>query len=108
MIQDFNVLYAVKSFVEIVQYLFTVPGVKCFFEWVAVTRLPREVLWMSTSAGKSSENPNEYKNSQVLCVINSDYGHVPRGNCRGCKNFIDWEAESNLRQNIKRKSPTFT
>ena len=30
-IQNFIVIfYVVKSFVEIVQYLFTVPGVKCF------------------------------------------------------------------------------
>ena len=47
--------------------------------------------------GKSSENPNVYefcKNTQALRVINSVCGNVPRGNCRGSKHAIDWEAEN--------------
>ena len=27
----------VKSFIEIVKYLFIIPSVKCFFEWMAIS-----------------------------------------------------------------------
>ena len=48
---------------------------------------------------KSGDNPNGYefcKNTQALWAINTVCGNVPRGNCRGNKSDIDWEAESKL------------
>lgn len=91
------ILYAFKSFVEITQYLFTVSGVKSFLSgWLSQDCLEK-FFGCQCQWGKSSENPNEYefrKNSQALRVIISVCGHVPRGNCRGSKNSIDWEAES--------------
>ena len=92
-----NDFYIVNSFVKIVQYLLTVPGVKCFLS----SRLSQDPLekffGCQRQRGKSSENPNVYefcKNTQALRVINSVCGNVPRGNCRGSKHSIDWQAES--------------
>lgn len=86
-----------KSFVKIVQYLFTVPGVKSFLS-SRLSQDPSEKFFgCQHQRGKSSENPNVYefcKNTQALRVINSVCGNVPRGNCRGSKHAIDWEAEN--------------
>ena len=86
-----------KSFVEIVQYLFGVPGVTKFSSgWLSQDSLEK-FFGCQQQQGKSSENPNCYefcKNTQALGVINSACGNVPRGNCRGSKYTIDWEAES--------------
>ena len=57
----------------------------------------RNFLVANASGGKAVKilmNINFVKNSQALRVINSVYGHVPKGNCRGWKDSTDWEAES--------------
>lgn len=86
-----------KAFIELVQYLFTIPGVKCFLSgWLSQDTVEK-FFGCQRQRGKSGDNPNEYefcKNTQALRVINSVCGNVPRGNCRGNKSRIDWEAES--------------
>ena len=95
----FNVseLLVVKAFVELVQYLFTIPGVKCFLSgWLSQDTLEK-FFGNQRQCGKRGDNPNQYefcKNTQALRVINSVCGNVPRGNCRGNKTNIDWEAEN--------------
>ena len=91
------VTHIVKSFVKIVEYLFSVPGVKSFMS-SQLSQDPLEKFFgCQRHWGKSSENPNVYefyKNTQALRVINSVCGNVPRGNCRGSNHTIDWQAES--------------
>lgn len=80
----------ITFFVETVQYLFTVP-----VSWVGFYR--RAVLRSFLAVNTNGENPNSHEfcnNIQALRVINSVYGHALRGNCRGSKSSIDWEAES--------------
>ena len=64
----------VKSFVEIVQILFGIPGVNKFFSgWLSQDSLEK-FFGCQRQRGKSSENPNSHdfcKNTQALRVINS-------------------------------------
>jgi len=87
----------VKSFVEIVEYLFSVSGVTIFLSgWLSQDSLEK-LFGCQRHWGKSNENPNVHdfgKNTQVLRVINTVCKKCHRGNCRGSKHSIDWEAES--------------
>ena len=82
-----------KSFVEIVEYLL----VTIFLSgWLSQDSLEK-FFGCQRQRGKSNENPNAHdfcKNTQALRVINTVCKDVPRGNCRGSKHSIDWEAES--------------
>ena len=75
-----------KSFVELVRYLFTVPGVQCFLS----QRLSQDPLERFFGAqrqrGCVNDNPNvaEFaKNTQTIRVVNLCCQGVKRGNCRG-------------------------
>ena len=76
----------VKSFVELVRYLFTVPGVKAFLSR-RVSQDPLEQLFgCQRQQGGVHDNPSAaefLKNSQVLRVVNSFCKKVGKGNCRG-------------------------
>ena len=86
-----------KSFVEIVQYLFSIPGVKEFLSgWLSQDSLEK-FFGCQCQRGSSNENPNAHEfcdNTQAFRVINTVCKDIPRGNCRGSKNSIDWEDES--------------
>ena len=89
-------LHLVKSFVEIVWYLFTIPDVKCFLSGWLSQDSSENFFGCLCQRRKSSENLNSHefcKNTQALRVINSVCGNIPRGNYRRSKNSIDWEAE---------------
>lgn len=70
---------------ELVQYIFTIPGVKYFLS-ERLTQDPLENFFgCQRQRGGTNENPNvnEFcKNTQALRVINS-LGRIPKGNCRG-------------------------
>ena len=78
--------YAVKAFVELVKYLFTIPGVKVFLS-EKVSQDPIEKFFgCQRQRGRVNENPNAQeflKNTQALRVINGMCPSVTRGNCRG-------------------------
>ena len=76
---------AVLSFVELVKYLFTVPGVSVFLS-NRICQDPLEKFFgQQRQRGRASENPSvtEFlKNTQALRVVDGVCGNV-RGNCRG-------------------------
>lgn len=82
---------------DLVRYLFTIPGVTSFLS-EKLSQDPLEKFFgCQRQRGGTSENPNVQqfcKNSQALRVVNSVCGHVPRGNCRGHKESINWEQEN--------------
>lgn len=93
---------------ELVEYLFTIPGVKVFLS----RRLSQDPLekyfgCVRQSSG-SHENPNaaEYaKITQTLRVANSVCAsvHIKRGNCRGLKRSAS--KDFNLAEEIKENIP---
>ena len=91
-------LSTVKSFLELVKYIFTIPGVK-FFSNEKISPDPLEnFLGCQRQRGGVSENPyvqDFCKNTQALRVINSVCGSVPRGNCRGSKQLVDRQSDYN-------------
>ena len=92
-----HLLVTVKSFVELTEYVFKIPGVK-FFLSERISQDPLENFFgCQRQRGRTGENPNVdqfCKNTQALRVINSVCAHVPRGNCRGRRNVIDIKKES--------------
>ena len=90
-------VFLVRSFVEIVQYIFTIPEVKCFLS-ERISQDPVEKFFgCQRQRGGTSDNPTvkEFcKNTQALRVINSVCGDIPHGNCRGNKHAIDAEEEN--------------
>ena len=87
---DYNLLFCspVKSFVELVRYLFNKSSANCFLS-EHLSQDPLENFFgCQRQRGKTNENPNfkEFcKNTQALQVINSACGTVPGGNCCGSK-----------------------
>lgn len=71
---------------ELVEYLFTIAGVKVFLsEKVSQDPIEKFFGWQR-QRGRVNENPNvqEFlKNTQALHVINGMSPTVTRGNCRG-------------------------
>ena len=90
-------MFAVNSFVELVEYIFKIPGVNVFLS-ERLSQDPLEKFFgCIRQRGKSHENPNMQqfcKGSQALRIINGTCGSVSRGNCRGNKTSIDWEQEN--------------
>ena len=82
--------HAVKSFVGMVKYLFTLKGVK-FFLIEKTSQDPLEKFFGNQrQRGGVNENPTvqEFcKNTKALRVINNICGDV-RGNCRGKKKRV--------------------
>ena len=81
-------LLVVKSFVELVRYIFKIPGVQSFLS-EKLTQDPLEKFFgMQRQRGSTNENPTVQEfctNTQALRVVNSVCGNVSRGNCRGSK-----------------------
>ena len=92
-----HLLITVKSFVELTEYIFKIPGVK-FFLSERLSQDPLENFFgCQRQRGRTGKNPNVdqfCKNTQALRVINAVCAHVPRGNCRGKQHHIDIKKES--------------
>ena len=81
----FFLISTVKPFVELVRFLFTIPGVTCFLS----EKLCQDPLENFFGCQRQREGVNETltaqefcKNTQALRVINSQCQQVTRGNCR--------------------------
>ena len=77
-----------KSFVKLVRFLFTVPGVK-FFLSRRICQDPIEKFFgFQCQRGRTHDNPNAHeflKNTQALRVVNGFCWDVAKGNCWGNK-----------------------
>ena len=95
--------FLVKSFVELVRFIFKIPGVETFLS-ERLTQDPLEQFFgMQRQRGGTSENPSVQafcKNTQALRVVNSVCSGVSRGNCRGRK-----ESQSQLAIEDKENEP---
>lgn len=89
--------FIVWSFVELVPFIFKIPGVKSFLS-ERISQDPLEKYFgCQRQKGGTNANPNLasfLKNNQTLCVVNTVAGDVPRGNCRGQKSQISIEDEN--------------
>ena len=79
----------VRSFVELVEFAFTIPGVTALLS----NRLCQDPLenffGQQRQRGRVNENPNSrdfLKNTQALRVVNGVCGNV-KGNCRGSEEY---------------------
>ena len=74
---------------EIVQYVFTIPGVSSFLSERLCQDPLEKFFGCQRQRGATNENPSVKdfcKNSQALRVVNSVCSDIKRGNCRGSKN----------------------
>ena len=75
-----------KSFIELVQYVFTIPDVKSFLSQRVCQDPLENFFGCQRQRGGVHDNPNvqEFmKNTQALRVINSFCKGPAKGNCRG-------------------------
>lgn len=78
----------VKSFVALVRYLFTMPGVKVFLSERLSQDPLEKIFGCQRQRGRANENPcvrDFCHNTQALRVINSFCLDAVKGNCRGKK-----------------------
>ena len=91
-------LVSVKSFVELIRYIFTVPGVKVFLS-EKISQDPLEKFFgCQRQRGAVNDNPNVQQfcyNTRALRTITSIRPDV-KGNCCGLKraHTIDWQKEN--------------
>lgn len=91
----------VQSFVDLVKFAFTIPGVEVFLS-EKLSQDPLEQCFVcQRQRGSTSENPTvaEFcKNTQALRIINNVCGEVSKGNCRGSKRS-GYLAQSSFEEN---------
>ena len=78
--------FTVKSFVELGQFLLSVPGVSCFLSERLCQDPLEKFFGCQRQQGRASENPSVAEfcsNTQALRVVNTACADVARGNCRG-------------------------
>lgn len=96
----------VKSFVELVKFIFTIPGVTTFLS-ERLSQDPLEKFFgCQRQRGGVNENPNVHdfcKNTQALRVIHSTCISSVRSNCRGNKEPIDLDQENRPLPKRRRK-----
>ena len=76
---------SVNSFVELVQYIFSLPDVSLFLSNRLCQDPLEKFFGQQRHRGRVNENPNVVdflRNTQALRVINTTCGNI-RGNCRG-------------------------
>lgn len=79
-----RMIISVKSFVEMVKFIFTIPGVEFFYSNKLCQDDIENFFGQQRQRGRSHENPNAaefLKNTQALRIINTTCATI-RGNCR--------------------------
>ena len=95
-----------KSFVGLVRYLFTIPGVKVFLSRKICQDPLEKFFGCQRQMGGTHNNPTvkEFEqNSQALCVVNSFCRQVVKGNCRGNKRSRKDEDEENCNRPLPKR-----
>lgn len=85
---------AVKSFVELVKFIFKIPGVSEFLSRNICQDPLEKFFGCQRQMGATHSHPslNDYqRNAQALRVVNSFCKDIVKGNCRGSKRPIDKE-----------------
>ena len=86
------------SFVALVKFLFTIPGVTCFLSEKLCQDPLEKFFGCQRQRGGVNENPTVQEfctNTQALRVVNSFCRNVSRGNCRGRQSGpMDMEKEN--------------
>ena len=80
--------YPVHSFVDLVRYLFTIPGVRSFLSERILQDPLEKFFGCQRQRGRVHENPTVadfITNTQALRVVNTLARDVAKGNCRGSK-----------------------
>lgn len=78
-------LYPVHSFIELVEYVFTIPDVSLFLSNRICQDPIENFFGQQRQRGRVNENPSAQQfveNTRALRVVNGTCSHV-RGNCRG-------------------------
>ena len=86
-----------KSFVALVKYLFSQPGVECFLSGKLGQDPLEKFFGCQRQRGGMNENPTVQEfccNAQALRLVNSFCQDVSHGNCRGQVRKIDLEKEN--------------
>ena len=94
---SFRAIFTVSSFVELLPFIFKIPGVTSFLTEKLCQDPLEKFFGNQRQRGGTSDNPSvkEFcKNTQALRVINGTCSNIQRGNCRGSKTFFDIEKES--------------
>ena len=87
----------VKSFVALVQFVFTIPGVSSFLSEKLCQDPLEKFFGCQRQRGRVNENPTVHEfcqNTQALRVVNSMCQNVSRGNCRRKRKLTDVETEN--------------
>ena len=101
------------SFIELVEYLFAVPGVKLFFSRRICQDPLEKFFGCQRQRGATNDNPSVQQflqNTQVLRVANSFCREVVKGNCQGntekepCKENSPLPRRSNASRRIMKPS----
>ncbi len=102
------VLMLVNAFVELVEFVFTIPDVEVFLS-NKLCQDPIEIFFgQQRQRGRVHDNPNVcdfLKNTQALRVVNGACKNI-RGNCRGSdssKSFVDMNEPLPKRRKVRNK-----
>ena len=88
---------SVNSFVELTQYLFTLPDVSIFLSNRLCQDPLEKFFGQQRKRGRANKNPNAvefFRNTQALRVINTTCANI-KGNCRG-SNRVDINGLENV------------
>jgi len=83
--------------VELVEFLFTIPGVKEFLSEKLCQDPLEKFFGCQRQRGRVNENPTAtqfLKSTQALRVVYSFRMASVKGNCRGNKQPVNWEYEN--------------
>ena len=94
-----------KSFIELIQYLFGIPGVKVFLSGKLSQDPLERYFGCARQSNGSHDNPNaaEFgKITQTLRIANSvcASAHIRHGNCRGHKRQTTDDLADEIKENI--------
>ena len=98
-----RLFFTAHSFIELVECLFTLPGVKVFLSQRLCQDPLEKFFGCQQQRGGAHDNPSILdfcRNTQALRVVNNLCGNVKKGNCRGNKMDESTESDINNKENV--------